>query len=219
MKQINMQKFLILYFAVIFTAGASLILIFTCTDSKAEENFQLNSDILIESAQLAGEYLIRTVKDTGRFIYMYDAQTDRINSSYNILRHAGTTYSMLSLYGITGDKELLSASERAIQYLLTCVKPYKNTSGIVFNNNLKTGGNALAVIALAEYTKTTGNRQYVPVMQNLCEYILLSQKENGEFISKRIYSTNEVTDFVSIYYPGESLLALCRMYSIDRNEK
>jgi hypothetical protein len=42
--------------------------------------------------------------------------------------------------------------------------------------------------------------------------------ETGEFISKRYYSSGKISDFVSQYYPGEALLALCRLYDLDKNE-
>ena len=55
-------------------------------------------------------------------------------------------------------------------------------------------------------------------MQKLAGYIQLSQNQNGEFICKRMYSTGEITDFVSEYYPGEAILSLCRLYYIDKKE-
>ncbi len=178
----------------------------------------LSSDYLLNVAKLGGDYLINATNDDGSFVYKYDALSDLESSSYNMLRHAGTVYSMLQLYHVTKNKLLLSASERAIDYLLSFKKTYDNVSCIVYDDEIKLGGNALAVIALAEYSKVTGDNDYILAMQDLTKYITLSQKDTGEFICKRYYSTGEISDFISEYYPGEALLALCRLYSLDNNE-
>ena len=172
---------------------------------------------LFDSAIQGGEYLVRSTGSNGEFIYQYNASSEKESSNYNMLRHAGTIYSMLQLYNFTKNKKLLNASEKAIEYLLSFVKKYNDTDCIVYEDEIKLGGNALTVIALAEYTKATGNNRYIGTMQNLSKYIQKSQKENGEFLSKRIYSSGNISDFVSQYYPGESLLALCRIYSLDKN--
>ncbi len=194
-------------------------------DNQTNTNGDFNLDnyfspeMLLNSSRMAGNYLINATSDEGVFAYMYDALHDSVNvSQYNILRHAGTTYSMLQLYNVTKDERLLNKSQKAIDVLLDFEKPYDNASCIVFGDKIKLGGNALAVIALAEYTKVTGNDIFLSSMQNLTKYIKQSQKETGEFLCKRYYSTGEVSDFVSQYYPGEALLALCRLYSLDNNE-
>jgi hypothetical protein len=89
---------------------------------------------------------------------------------------------------------------------------------IVYRDAIKLGGSGLSIIALAEHMKVTGNDTYLKDMQELARFINYSQKESGEFISKRYYSTGIIDDFVSQYYPGEALLGLCRLYSLDKNE-
>ena len=177
-----------------------------------------SSKELLESLTIAGNYLVNATNDDGSFVYEYNASHNWESSSYNILRHAGTIYSMLQLYISIKDEQLLSASERAIEYLLSFSVEYDNATCIAYKDEIKLGGNALAIIALAEHAKATGDNKNLLTMQNLAKYIKQSQKESGEFISKRFYSTGEVSDFVSQYYPGEALLSLCRLYSLDYNE-
>jgi len=179
----------------------------------------LLSDQLMQSAIMAGNYLINASSDGGIFAYEYDPLKNSIdNSDYNILRHAGTIYSMLKLYNDTKDEQLLKMSEKSLAYLLSFVKSFENASCVAYNNKIKLGGNALSIIALAEYTKLTDNEKHLTTIQSLAKYIKQSQKENGEFICKRYYPTGETSDFISQYYPGEALLALCRLYDLDRNE-
>jgi len=176
------------------------------------------SNTLLNSAILGGNYLINVTWDNGIFLYEYDPVNDIKSDSYNILRHAGTIYSMLELYDITGDEELLSSAEKAISYLLSFEKPYGNGSGIVYDNAIKLGGNGLAILALAEHARITGDMQHLSSMQHLAIYIKESQNDSGGFLSKRYYSTEQGSDFESLYYPGEAILSLCRLYALDKNE-
>ena len=185
---------------------------------------------LLAAARLGGAYLTAAVGPDGKFVYRYLAETDSVGGGYNILRHAGSTYSMLELYDVTSDAGLLQAAQRAIGYLLRAVKPCSTTPGgaqrdngmascVVEDGEVKLGGNALAVIALAKYAEVTGDRQYVPVMLDLGRWIRDTQSESGEFTMQKVtYPEGKVDDFVSEYYPGEAMLALVRLYALDRDE-
>ena len=179
----------------------------------------LLSDQLIQSAIMAGDYLINASIDGGIFAYEYDPLKNTVDiSKYNILRHAGTVYSMLKLYNDTKNEQLLKMSEKSLAYLLSFVRSFENASCVAYNNEIKLGGNALSIIALVEYTKLTDNEKQLTTIQSLAKYIKQSQKETGEFICKRYYPTGETSDFISQYYPGEAILALCRLYDLDKNE-
>ena len=217
------KSFLILLTAIILTI--ILFLIYSYTQNQTEDTYEppiisFTSNQLLESATLAGNYLKNAVKDTGQFTYEYNPMSDIETSNYNILRHSGTIYSMLQVYSITYDNILLEKAEKAINYLiLQYLKPFINQSMVIVENDkIKLGGNALAIIALAEHSKVTNKSENLKTMQDLAKFIVISQKENGEFISQRTYSNGEILDFVSLYYPGEAILSLCRLYSLDGNE-
>src|SRR5699024_5282749 len=90
---------------------------------------------------------------------------------------------------------------------------------VVEKDAQKVGGNALAIVALAKYTEVTGNNKHVPLMQDLASWIKEVQGDDGEFtVHKQRYSNGERFDFVSHYYPGEAILALVRLYQVDKNE-
>lgn len=186
---------------------------------------KLTKDELWEAITLTKDYYFKNVvQKSGKFIYSFLPHRNRRQRKYNILRHAGTLYSMVETYELMPDKELLEEIKRAIKYLLRTVKPLKingkKVSVIVERDAIKVGGNALAIVALAKYTKVTKDTKYIPVMQNLAQWIKEVQGENGEFIvHKQEYSTGKKFDFISHYYPGEAILSLVRLYQIDGDEK
>ncbi len=171
---------------------------------------------LLRHAELGGSYLMRSVEANGRFVYSFLPKTNEAKEKYNALRHAGTLYSMLELYEVTGDRGLLAAAERALGYLrkelLTrCRVAEAETACIVDEGEVKLGGNALAIIALAKHAAVTGERRHLRLIDELGRWIVLTQGEDGEFkIHKQLQPAGEVSDFVSGYYPGEALLALVR---------
>jgi hypothetical protein len=183
---------------------------------------EFSPEELLEAARSAGRYLVRATGPDGRFIYKYEPALDAEVPEYNLLRHAGTLYSMLELYQQTGDSQLLEASDRALAYLLKTLEPCRagdlpatcaQELGFV-----KLGGNGLAIIALAKHAEVTGDRQHVPLMQALARWIQGVQDPAGQFtIHKLGLRTGTVAPLVSEYYPGEALLALLRLNALDQD--
>ncbi len=179
---------------------------------------ELTPELLLEAARRGGEYLTRAVGADGRFVYSYRPKTDEQRDKYNILRHAGTIYSMIELYEVTGDKRLLAAAERAIAYIGRTVKPCPGDAEIdagalcvVEKGFVKLGGNALAIIALVKHAEVTGSGAHLPLIERLGLWILATQSEAGEFVAHKVHqATGKLDDHVSQYYPGEALLALLR---------
>ena len=180
----------------------------------------LTPDLLLEAARLGGEYLKRSVGKGGRFVYSYRPKTDAERDKYNILRHAGTVYSMLELFRVTGDRELLAAAERALGYLRRAILPCPTGAAYgddpealcVFEKSyVKLGGNALAIVALVEHAEATGSGDHLELIDRLGRWLLATQSGAGEFLAhKAKQSTGELDDHVSQYYPGEAVLALLR---------
>ena len=153
------------------------------------------------------------------FTYIYHPDTDKkSNEEYNILRHAGTIYAMMSIYNQTHNPRLLFSAENAIDYLVNQIHSFNRTQCVVYNSLIKLGGTALSLLALSEYTIVTGNQQYISLMKNLGKYLVFSQKENGKFIHYRTSDTHEILPYQSEYYPGEAIFSLSKLYSIDNNQ-
>ncbi|SCX94344.1 glycoside hydrolase family 88 protein [Alkaliphilus peptidifermentans] len=185
---------------------------------------QISKDAIMEAIILTKDnYFKNVVNKKGKYIYSYLPWEGVKEKRYNILRHAGTTYSILETFELTGDKELLKICEGAIQFLLEKIINYefngKSVNVVVEKDIIKLGGNALTIIALAKYTQITGDTKFLPLMQSMAEWMVVTQNEEGRFtIHKQQYSTGKIYDFISHYYPGEAMLALVRLYQIDGNE-
>lgn len=168
-------------------------------------------------------YFKNVVQTSGKYIYSFLPHLNKREKRYNMLRHAGTTYSMLETYELMPDDKLLAEAKRAFDYLFDRIKTHKindkKVKVVVEKNAQKIGGNALTIVALAKYTQATGDEQYIPLMQDLASWLKEVQGDDGEFkIHKQNHSTGEIFDFISHYYPGESILALVRLYQIDKDE-
>ncbi len=175
----------------------------------------LTPELLLEAATQAGRYLIRAVDAEGKFDYAYRPKTDELKDDYNILRHAGTIYSMAELYEVTGDSDLLRAAERAIGYLARATQPCEiekqKVTCVVEGGFVKLGGNALAMVALSKYAEVTGKDNRRALIDDLGRWILATQDTSGEFkVHKLAVATGKLAQFTSGYYPGEAALALLR---------
>ena len=170
-----------------------------------------------------GQWLMRTQKDDGSFCYRYYPLTDEYEKrKYNIVRHAGTTYSLAQLYMQIGDAAFLSAAHRAAKFLSEqIIKPGSSAqfAYVRYDNKVKLGGTALAVIAFLELCAIEPEPQCDILLKKLGNFIIFMQKEDGSFHSH--YYNKEGTRssvFTSRYYPGEATLALTRLYR-QHNEK
>jgi hypothetical protein len=195
---------------------------------------KISKENLLQAAILGGRYLTNAVDAYGKFIYSYQPKTDKVTNEYNILRHAGTIYAMLELYEITRESELLEATKRAISYMVeTFFCPYpleiKPLSTLAINQQpltcvvedgyAKLGGNALAILALAKYTEVCKDSQYLPDITALGRWIQAVQRPNGSFgVHKQSYPDGKVSSFECRFYPGEAILAMTRLYPLDKNE-
>jgi len=188
---------------------------------------QIEPEDLLFSMVQSGKYLTSAIDSRGKFNYIYLPQNDAIPTNYNILRHCGTTYSLLELYELTRDENVLNTAKLAIDYLMNFVKPYLienienfETACIVENDIIKLGGNGLALVGLSKYTEITKDDKYLSLMSKLAKWITLVQSKDGSFfIHKQNYSNKMIFNWKSGYYPGESILGLLRLYKLDNNSE
>jgi hypothetical protein len=182
----------------------------------------------LRAAALAGgRYLVAHLAPNGRYIYEHDLDTGMTTSptsnDYSMPRHAGVTYFLAELYRITKEEWLREPIQRAIAHLAELLErghcggtlPDGTAFDCVLDRNERVsqlGSTALAVVALAEYQRATGDTRYQPLATKLAAHLLAMQRDDGSF--RHIYDprTKQPDDRAMLpYYSGEASLALARM--------
>lgn len=177
----------------------------------------------LRTAAEGGRYLNRMIDRDGQFVYIYDPVGKEKSDSYNILRHAGTTYALLELYGATGDMSFLDTAEKALGYLERSIQPCplfpEGVNCVEEGGDVNLGGNALTVLAFSEHAAVSGSREHIPLARSLARWMVGTQSPDGEFtIHKMDAATGAEAELISSYYPGEALFALMRLYEIDGDD-
>ena len=186
---------------------------------------ELTSEALLAAVRRGADYLARIANPAGRFVYLYHPIGDRDDASYGWLRHSGTTYALFEAFEEFGTPLYLETGERALEYLRAHLSRDKTSQGsYVFDTNdeeqQKVGGAGLALLALAKHSAVRGkadDRENVEAMQSLARFIMARQYEDGHFRSNADLEreTGKKLKREAIYYPGEAVLALLRLYAID----
>jgi hypothetical protein len=191
---------------------------------------KLSAEALRTAALDGGHYLVAHLAPNGRYIYEHDlatgSQTDPRGASYSMPRHAGTTYFLAELYRITKQEWLREPIERAFAHLAELMANGRCRSRLPDGTEIDCiidrteriaalGSTALAVVALAEYQRATGDQRYLPTARKLAAWILWMQRPDGSFRHRYDPVTKQADDEAQdLYYSGEAALALARMHVI-----
>lgn len=182
----------------------------------------ITPEALRASIQSAVAYLLRSVDPQGQFAYSYQARTDSVADSYNIVRHAGTVVALSEASRFLGDAAILPIASRALDHAERQVRtaPGKGSDVLclVEDSEIKLGGNALAVLACLEYDRAAGTASKRDLARGLGRYIATLAQENGDFAPHKMkFPTGEAVKFESDFYAGEAVLALMRLHGADPN--
>ena len=164
----------------------------------------------------ASDYLAGQIKEDGSFVYGYYPRFDNEIENYNILRHAGTVWSLICRYRMTGDAELAETIDLAIEYMLSQLVYLDENTAYLYeakDDEIKLGGCGIAVVALTEYMDAFDTDKYLDVCRKMGNGILtLMDQKNGTYYHVLNGDFSRTEEFRTVYYDGEATFALCRLY-------
>ncbi|MFD2237971.1 hypothetical protein [Aureimonas populi] len=183
---------------------------------------------LLSMIEDASAYLARQVKADGSFVYGWHPCFDRPIGTYNTLRHASTTYAMVEAFEVTRDARLGAAIERSLAHLTGALIHTRALPGggeaaflVDTGDEIKLGGNAVAILALAKHAQVTGARAHLPLMEKLALGIAhMQDKASGAFV--HVLKAGDLSvkqGFRTIYYEGEAAFALMRLYALTKDSR
>ncbi len=190
---------------------------------------RLTPELLRQVVGSAGRWLAEQILPDGKFIYGRFPCFDRPIAAYNSLRHASSLYSLLDIIPFTGDASLLEPVSRSLAFLTeNFIREYRPAPGkkaafLVESDagEIKLGANGVALLAFAAYRELTGETQYDELMSLLAEGIAFMQNpDTGAFTHVLHSDTLAVKDpFRTIYYDGEAVFGLLRLYKQAPNPR
>jgi hypothetical protein len=192
----------------------------------------INPELLatLDTAAIKGvTKLTELMNRKGKFIYSYDHVSGARPKQYNLVRHAGAIWSMLTVAGETvipfarlGIRWLVDdyAAEYHREQTFWYGQP-KLYIGISWHGNTSLGANALALLALAEMYRIDIDMRgdkFTDVINGLMYGIANAyQYEADSFVHKWDSTTLVPIDFISDYYVGEALFAVLHWLNVSRH--
>lgn len=177
----------------------------------------------MQAARAGGDYLVRMQRRDGSFHYYYDAGLDHFESRrYNIVRHAGTAFSLLELHRATLDARYLESAKRAVRFLKTRFRRARTRDAVYvldYDGKAKLGANGLALVALAKLIKLDPESADRKNAARLAGLILALQRKNGSFETRYRLTSREAAGPESLYYPGEAILGLVSLFTLNGDKR
>jgi hypothetical protein len=199
---------------------------------------------LIAAVGAGADYLCRVIDGNGKYVYLYRVAEDRPDPAYGMLRHAGTTYALLEAYEELKNPLYLQKADLAIGFLRPRLKIESDADGSrmahlvdawgstdVREEQQKVGGAGLAMLALAKryairhaedpgpMLTTTAADADLEELRSLGRLIAHQQYPDGHFRSnadvERETGEHRKVKKEVIYYAGEAILGLLRLYALD----
>lgn len=177
----------------------------------------MDKDEAFERAVNGAHFIASLVRPSGKFVYGIDTNGEALKG-YNILRHAGSVWALLTVAEVTYDTTLIDKAKLALEWVIKKrMQTFVDGSGssqsstMVFEGkHAKLGGAGLGALALVKFISIRPNKKFFEKAIELCNYIAYDciTKTGKPIFQKRDVVTGKDTGFFSDFYPGEAALAL-----------
>ena len=200
------------------------------SDTGHREVSNIDSDLFLRLARNGANYLASQVLKSGKFIYGHWPCFDKNVPSYNTLRHFSSTFAMLDVYSTyrMGEMKLGNAIKKALRHGVDNYIKYRTLADgseaaylvDLDLGEIKLGGLGITLVALVKHYELMKTKKYLPLMNALARGIFTMQKPDGSFVhilDPKDFSLKE--EFRTVYYDGEAIFGLMRLYSITHDDK
>jgi hypothetical protein len=111
----------------------------------------------------------------------------------------------------------MAAGDKALAYIKSVAVQDRrfNFTYVPDGDKIKLGAAALALVAFCERERAGGDASHRELMNSLARFLRAQQTPEGEFLSHYDSGRGRPDgDFKSLYYPGEAMLGLLRLYRL-----
>jgi len=176
----------------------------------------------------AARWLAGQIREDDCFVYGWLPCFNKRLSSYNCLRHASALYSLLEALEYTGDDVLQAPAERALRHMVgEFIREYAPEGQKmaflvdVQSGEIRLGGNGVALLALAKWRDITGTDEFLPLMELLALGIgFMQDPASGALVHVLHADDLSLKERQRvIYYDGEALFGLLRLYRASGDQR
>jgi AMMECR1 domain-containing protein len=158
----------------------------------------------------AADYLLRTQRPDGGFVYEYDASKDEYSPADHIVRQLATTWIVAQLSHRDGMPRCRHALDRALAYVFARTR-WTSTDGgrLIVSDEAEIASLGAIAFALLTLVATEDDR-FKDVARDLAETILSLQRSDGGF-DTQFPAARRPED--ENFFPGEAMLALMHLHA------
>ena len=175
---------------------------------------------IAEAAVAANGWLKRNQGSDGRYVYIYDHDSDTTSSDYNEVRHAGVTMALYQAAGRFEDAEALGTADAGLAWMSENLIRQDGWAALApGGGKAKLGSSALMLVALAERRLATEDPQHDDLMRELGRFIVTLQGgDNGFYVAWLPAEGSPQREGSSRFFPGEAFWALALLHEAFPSE-
>jgi hypothetical protein len=170
-------------------------------------------DELRRAADETVAWAVRTQREDGRWIYLYDLAEDRDLGIYELVRHSGL---VMSLYQAQrhGYAEAGVAADKGLDYALTTLVDANDGQAVGSGGpRVSAGATALLLAGLTERREATDDPVHDELMADLGRFLVAQVEPRGSVLAYWDRASGRpVPDRYSPFFTGEIFWALTRMH-------